>query len=55
MRAYRDELQAIFRDLFDDDAIVLTDSTTAGDVSGWDSLKNVRLIVQIERAFKVNL
>jgi acyl carrier protein len=53
MSATRDQLQEIFRDLFDDESIVLTDSTSAKDVAGWDSLKNVRLIVQIEKAFKI--
>jgi acyl carrier protein len=53
MSGTRDTLQEIFRDLFDDDEIVLSDATTAKDVAGWDSLKNVKLIVQIEKAFKV--
>ena len=48
-----DKLQDIFRDLFDDDDLVLTQQTAAKDVKGWDSLKNVKLIVQIEKAFKV--
>jgi len=53
MASQRDELQEIFRDLFDDDDIVLTDSTSAADIRGWDSLKNVKLIVQIEKKFKI--
>jgi acyl carrier protein len=48
-----DKLQDIFRDLFDDDDLVLTQQTAAKDVKGWDSLKNVKLIVQIEKAFKI--
>ena len=48
-----EQLQEIFRDMFDDDELVLSDATSAKDVPGWDSLKNVKLIVQIERAFKV--
>lgn len=53
MSALRDQLQEIFRDLFDDDGIVLQDTTSAKDVPGWDSLRNVRLIVQIEKAFRI--
>ncbi len=49
----RDRLQDIFRDLFDDDDIVLTDATSAKDIDGWDSLANVKLIVRIEKAFKI--
>ena len=53
MSALRDQLQGIFRDLFDDDTIVLSDSTSAKDVAGWDSLKNVRLMVRVEKEFKI--
>jgi acyl carrier protein len=53
MPSQRDELQEIFRDLFDDDEIVLRDDTTAKDVPGWDSLKNVKLMIRIEKAFGI--
>jgi acyl carrier protein len=53
MSAHLSRLEEIFRDLFDDDSIVLTDETSAKDVAGWDSLKNVKLMVKIERAFKI--
>jgi acyl carrier protein len=53
MVALREKLQDIFRDLFDDDNIVLRDDTSAKDISGWDSLTNVKLIVRIEKAFKI--
>jgi acyl carrier protein len=53
MNGQREKLQEIFRELFDDDNIVLTDDTSAKDIAGWDSLTNVKLIVRIEKAFKV--
>jgi acyl carrier protein len=53
MSDHREKLQEIFRDLFDDDNIVLTDKTSAQDIAGWDSLTNVKLIVRVERAFKI--
>ena len=37
----------IFKDMFEDDELVLTRETTANDVVGWDSLMHVRLILQI--------
>ncbi|MCD8322674.1 MAG: acyl carrier protein [Oscillospiraceae bacterium] len=46
-------LTKIFRDLFDNDSIVLTPETTAKDVEGWDSLAHITLIVTIERTFKM--
>ena len=42
------ELTEIFRDVFDDDTIVLTPETTAVDIDGWDSVAHVNLIVAIE-------
>jgi acyl carrier protein len=53
MLGEREKLQEIFRDLFDDDNIVLTDDTSAKDIAGWDSLTNVKLIVRVEKAFKI--
>jgi acyl carrier protein len=53
MRDIHAELQEIFRDLFDDDTIHITDRTTAADIKGWDSLRNVKLMVRIERGFAV--
>jgi len=46
-------LTAIMIDVFDDDDIVATEGLTAAQVNGWDSLAHVRLMIQVERAFKV--
>lgn len=46
-------LTEIFHDVFDDDAIVVTPQLNANDVDGWDSLAHIRLMLTIERAFKV--
>jgi acyl carrier protein len=46
-------LTDIFRDLFDDESIVLTPETTAADVPGWDSFNHINLIVATEMAFKI--
>ncbi len=47
------QLTEIFRDVFDDDAIVLTPETTAADIDGWDSVAHVNLLVAIESRLKV--
>lgn len=47
------QVQDIFRDILDDEDIVLNDSTTADDVDGWDSLTHIQLIVAIEKQFKI--
>lgn len=46
-------LTQIFRDVFDDDALVLTAETTAEDIDGWDSQTHVLLIVAAEERFTV--
>ncbi len=46
------KLQVVFRQVLNDNSIVLTEDTTAKDVAGWDSLSHVMLVVDIETAFK---
>jgi acyl carrier protein len=46
-------LKDIFVDIFDDETIELTPKTTAKDVDGWDSLAHIRLMLTIEKAFKI--
>lgn len=47
------ELTEIFRDVFDDDTIVLNPNTTAADIDGWDSVGHLNLIVAIEMRLKM--
>ena len=53
MDRIRAELQGVFRRVFDDDELVITDETTATDVDGWDSMAHVSLIIAIEKHFGV--
>jgi acyl carrier protein len=47
-----EQLTEVFRDVFDDDELVIDATTTAQDVEGWNSLAHIRLVVSIEKAFK---
>jgi acyl carrier protein len=47
------EVTEVMRDVFGDDEIVLTETTTAGDVDGWDSLMHLNLVIGLERQFKI--
>ena len=49
----RNRLEKVFRDVFDDDSIELTDKTTADDIDAWDSLEHISLISAVEKAFKM--
>jgi len=44
-------LTQIFREVFDDDDIVVGPETVAEDIIEWDSLSNIQLLVAIEKAF----
>lgn len=46
-------LEGVFQDVFDEDSIKVTPELSAKDVDGWDSLAHIRLILTVEKAFKV--
>lgn len=48
-----EQLTPIFREVFDDNDIVLNRQTTADDIDAWDSLSHMNLIVAVEMKFKV--
>lgn len=45
------KLNEIFQDVFDDDTITVTDTTTADDIEEWDSLEHINLIAAVEQEF----
>jgi len=49
------EIESIMRDAFDDDAIVINSATTAADITAWDSMNHVRLIVAIEQDLGISM
>ena len=46
-------LDQVFQDVFDEDSIKVVPELSAKDVDGWDSLTHIRLILTVERAFKI--
>jgi acyl carrier protein len=48
-----EKLQKIFRKIFGNDAIVIFKEMTASDVENWNSLNNMILISEIEKAFSI--
>ena len=46
-------LTEIFQEVFDEDSIEVTPKLSADDVDGWDSLTHIRLVLTIEKAFKI--
>jgi len=46
-------LTQVFAEVFDEDSIRVTAELSAKDVDGWDSLTHIRLLLTIEKAFKI--
>ncbi len=47
------QVTEIFREVLDDEELVLQPETTAADVDDWDSLTHIQLIVASEKHFGI--
>ena len=48
-------LNKVFREVFDDDSITLTDETTANDIEDWDSFEHINLVVAVQDEFSFKI
>ena len=48
-----ERLNTVFREVFDDDEIVVSSSTTADDIEDWDSLEHINLVAAVEQEFGI--
>ncbi len=48
-----ERLTRIFRDVFENESIVVRDNMTSGDIEGWDSLSHIDLLYAIEKEFGI--
>lgn len=46
-------LQSIFRTVFDDDTLIINSQTNSEDIEDWDSLEQINLLVAIEKFFNI--
>jgi len=51
----RGDLQEIFRRIFNDQNLVLSDATTSAEIPGWDSLQQVKIILACEKKLGIRL
>lgn len=47
------KLTVIFKSVFSDDSLVLSNELSANDVERWDSLTHMLLITEIEKEFSI--
>lgn len=47
------EVTEIFRDVFDDDELIIKDETNSDDIEDWDSLEHINLVVAMEKRFSM--
>ena len=47
------KVQDIFRDIFDEDDLIIQLSSNAETISEWDSLAHINLVTAIEKEFKI--
>ena len=48
-----EQVNSVFKDVLDNEEIVVTANTTADDIDEWDSLSHIQLVVAIEKHFKI--
>lgn len=48
-----DNLTSIFREVFENEQLVISADTVASDIQEWDSINHIYLIVEIEKAFSI--
>jgi len=50
-----EKLQEVFREVFDNDEIVISETTVAEDIEEWDSLAHIQLATRIQEVFNITL
>jgi acyl carrier protein len=53
MNEFETHVQNVFREVFDNQKLLIYREMQAKDVEGWDSLNHITLIMTLEESFKV--
>src|SRR5271156_1855943 len=50
-----EEVNTLLRDIFAQEDLVVTRATTAADVPGWDSIKQIEIVVAVEEKYGIRV
>ena len=53
MNDLMESIQPIFRDIFEDDDLIISRATSAETIEEWDSLAHINLVTSIEQEFGI--
>ena len=53
MEDITNRLNSIFREVFEDGSIQVTQEMTANDVEKWDSLSHLAMVIAVEKEFRI--
>lgn len=53
MKEIEERLQEIFREVFDDEELVIQADMTAEDIEEWDSLTHFQMVMEVEIEFGI--
>ena len=49
----KESVQEIFRDIFDESELTISENTTSDDIDEWDSLNHINIVSAIEKQYKI--
>jgi len=49
------KIRNVFREVFDDDEMIILDSTSSNDIEDWDSVAHIKLVLSLEQEFSIRL
>lgn len=53
MKEIERKLQEIFREVFEDEGLIIAADMVAEDIEGWDSLTHFQMIMEVEMEFGI--
>jgi acyl carrier protein len=53
MTSFDQRVETVFQEVFENENLVITDSSSAKNVENWDSLAQINIIVGLEEEFRI--